>query len=436
MDKRLMNVGALALVPVMLMALSVIGGCESKDRADNENRGGADRMPLVFQEASKGLPSSGRWRQGLAFCDINQDGHMDILAPPARLAEEKAYLVPTAWLGDGKGAWSRADLNLPDDLAYDYGGIAAGDFNGDGILDMGLAMHGQGLKALKGKGKLTYENFSSGLPTTSQFASRAVVSADFNQDGIADMAGLSEGKFGDEFPPANGVRVCYGGKDGWTCRAVGEGVVTEVATEGLFGDQLTTGDVNGDGRMDIAVSTFEHTRDLIVWLNDGKGGFTPFNQGLPQQVHYLWVDLQDVDGDGRDDLIASISGLRKDAYRGIRVFLSGPEGFKEMTAGGLPSKEVFFAVQACDLDNDGQMEIVGGSGTGAIAVFSLKGGEWQRLQSVPGLPKTVPGRISGLYCRDLNGDGRKDIVVNFSGGGNKKAGGIRVFLNITGQGPE
>jgi len=425
------NVSVLVLILGLMFGL----GCESSDRAAQETGKNGEKVSLVFEEASGGLPSSGRWRQGLAFCDLNHDGHMDILAPPPRLAQEgEAYTVPTAWLGNGKGGWSRVPLKVPDDVAYDYGGIACGDFNGDDILDVGLAMHGQRLLGLKGMGDLKYEKFSSGLPEKSEFASRAVVSADFNNDGISDLAALSEAKFNSEAPEASGVQVCYGGRDGWACQSLGESIFKEV--KGLFGDQLATGDVNGDGHTDIAVSTLDDLRDLIVWVNNGKGDFIPFNKGLPRHVHYPWVDLEDMDGDGKDDLIASISSFGKEGGLGIRVFLYRPEGFEEMTEGGLPSKEVFFAVQGCDLNNDGRLEIVGASGTGAIEVFSLDGEKWHRLESVPGLPKPLPGRISGLYCRDLNGDGKKDIVVNFSGRENRKAGGIRVFLNKTGQGSE
>lgn len=137
---------------------------------------------------------------------------------------------------------------------------------------------------------------------------------------------------------------------------------------GLIADKVVTGDVNGDGNVDIGVGSLNHERTEIVWLGDGKGGFTPFNKGLIQKVHYPSVDFADLNGDGRDDLIASVTGFGREGIRAIKAFLSEKQGFSEMSD-GLPDQTVFFAVKACDLDGDGSMEIVGGTAAGGYGYF-------------------------------------------------------------------
>jgi len=172
-------------------------GCDYGKR-ESEKKG--ERNDLAFIVSSKGLPSKGQWREALTFCDINSDGHLDILAPPVRTPAKGSWdSVPVVWYGNGKGEWSRGILHVPADIAYRYGGITSGDFDGDGIPDIAFGIHGLGLKALKGQGQEKYVDFSNGLPSKEDFASRALISADFNNDGTLDLAAVSEAQFGTYF---------------------------------------------------------------------------------------------------------------------------------------------------------------------------------------------------------------------------------------------
>ncbi len=411
-------------VPFILLTIAALfglSGCDdaSRQSAQSQNQEGS----IGFVESSAGLPIKGQWRQGLAFYDMNKDGHLDILAPPPRKASEENKR-PFVWLGNGKGEWSLSQLQVPEKIPYDYGGIAAGDFNADGTPDMALAIHVVGLKGLKGKGNATYVGFSGGLPSLAEFASRALVSADFNHDGFDDIVAISEGRFGKkEMGARKGARICLGSKRGWECRVVGD----EKETLGLFADNITSGDVNGDGNPDIGIASLQHRLDLIVWIGDGKGGFTAFNEGLPTELHYRSVAFGDFNHDGRDDLIASITGFGRDGVMALKAYLSQESGFKDISS-GLPDREAYLAVAAGDLNGNGVAEIVGVTAAGALKVFGLKDEKW-RLIPTPELPQSGLTRIWDAYCVDLNGDGLDDIVVNY-GAEKNNAGAIRVFLSV------
>lgn len=394
-------------------------GCDSNTKKTEAKKG---TNQLLFVESSNGLPSTNQWRQNIAFYDVNGDGHMDILAPPPR-KDPKGDGKPVVWHGNGKGEWSKSQLDVPSDFPGGYGGITVSDFNNDGIADIALAIHTGGVKVLKGEGGARYEDFSDGLPSHKEFSSRALVASDLNNDGIDDIVALSEGTSGDEVLSQYGIWAFYRSNGTWRSNPIG----SEKLRLLLRGDQLVAGDVNGDGNRDIAVATRDHEKCLIVWIGDGKGGFTPFNKGLPQGKHYPSVDLVDLDKDGRDDLVASITGFGKDGWMVLKAFLSTPDGFKDVSD-GLPTEEVFFSVRACDLDGDGSVEIIGGSAEGGIKIFSQKGNRWHEA-SVSGLPKKGLVRIYNVYCVDLNKDGYKDIAVNYALDRNN-SGGIRVFLNV------
>ncbi len=163
--------------------------------------------------------------------------------------------------------------------------MAAGDFNGDGILDLVVANQtAASLTVLLGNVSGGFIN-ASGSPYAVTGTLENVVVGDFNNDGKLDLA-----------YSANGTTVTVmlgngaGGFAAGTSFAVGLG--------GSHG--LAVGDFNGDGNLDLVVSST--TGNKATWMQgNGSGGFTASGSVLVGASPFA-IATGDFNGDGNLDM--------------------------------------------------------------------------------------------------------------------------------------
>jgi len=370
----------------------IVAGCASVQPSKTEGATtAAAPSPLHYSPARDGLPTSKIWKSQIAFGDINGDGFPD-LGVVSRLADG-----PYIYQNDGKGHWTDASSGLPREN-FCGGGMDFGDANGDGKMDVAIADHCRGVFVYFGDGAGHWKTASAGLPTV---GCEDVAVGDFDHDGCMDLAIVAASE--------EGIRAFKG-----NCKGVWK-ESSKGLSKGEWGQALAMADMDGDGNLDIAAAYAAGPR---VWLGDGKGNWREASEGLPApDIHGLYqgIAVGDVNGDGKLDIATG------SATTGPEVFIQDPGVKWHKASDGIIPMNVVFGVALGDLNNDGHVDLVAAGKTavdeigGVYGVFAFLGdgaGHWKLAENT-GLPATGMEKSWGVGLADIDRDGVLDIGVAF-----------------------
>lgn len=170
---------------------------------------------------------------------------------------------------------------------------AFADFDGDGLLDLALIRDGfvdppARIVILRGDGA---GHFAEQLTITLEGQGIALEAADVDGDGRADLVLATSSLLGGESP----TLLAYVSVGPFR---FGEPRATPLDSVINIGSTVA-GDLDGDGRADVVVA--EYIGSVSVWRNRGDGTFAATTQGLPGYYPGRPI-LADFDGDGRPDL--------------------------------------------------------------------------------------------------------------------------------------
>lgn len=261
-----------------------------------------------------GNDGSGFSSRTITTVDWNGDGRADIVAlgegprlnltsrGAAKPSGSESYGI-VIYLNQGDGTWMRKDQGTSGREIFGED-LALADFNGDRRKDIATGSSIMGRRTLLNYGREDGAwNVTEVEQVRPQSYVRAVTAADFNGDGVDDLA---VGYLSFELATwRSGIDILYGRSDGtWTRRPL---ALQEGRSE--F-SALDSGDLDGDGKLDLVALTGKG--GTWVFLGDGKGFFTREEAtGIPAydgECRGYHVELADLDKDGRDDIVAGFAG--------------------------------------------------------------------------------------------------------------------------------
>jgi hypothetical protein len=253
----------------------------------------------VTYDAPTAFPYAGVHASGIVAADFNRDGNLDVAV--SNNTEDGAVYV---LLGRGDGTLADGVLHYSGSFST---GLAVADFNGDGNADLVVADAGQwspedsarppafGAAVLTGNGDGT---FQEGRQLLTPGPQHFVEAGDANGDGKPDVVfGQVVIGPGDLISPRSEVFAALG--DGAGLFKVQTSTTLHAAVVGT-----DAGDLNGDGRTDVAVAlmyNFMTNGEAAVLFARGDGTFS-LGQSLPAAEAVADVAVADFDGDGRPDL--------------------------------------------------------------------------------------------------------------------------------------
>jgi hypothetical protein len=326
--------------------------------------------------------------------DVNGDRKPDII-----VANEQSNNV-TILLGDGKGGFTEAKAS-PFPAGHAPNDIAVGDFNRDGKRDLAFANHEEKyLTVLLGDGQGGFT-----LAPKSPFAAdvkphtHGVATGDLNGDGNLDLVTDSWG--------TDQVEVLFGdGKGSFTTPgsffAVGKHPYQRVRVANL----------NDDGIADIITTNLEGDNVTVLLSDGKGSYEPSAGSPFPCGNSPFNFAIGDVNGDGKPDLVIVNSPSSTSDRRGkdgLTILLGDDAGgFKMMAGSPFATGKVPNLAAIGDVNGDGVNDIAVSSLDGnniTLFLMSSKG----TVASISTI--AISGHPKGLAIRDLNGDDKADIVV-------------------------
>ncbi len=344
-------------------------------------------------------------RASLVAGDFNGDGNIDLLVfdyPSS--ANALVFLA-----GNGDGTFQPAVTVSVNFGSMTPSGVVAADFNGDGKLDLAFSgeagLQGYQVAIFPGNGDGTFQS-----PLTySAAASPYLVTGDFNGDGAPDIAVAGETTDLQQ----SEISVLLDNGDGTFQSPVNYTISGVVQA-------LAAADLNGDGKLDLiteAGGTSAPSVSVLPGNGDGTFGTPIVDTSNLLPLYSTTIAVADLNGDGKLDLAFSDPSQPENS---VTVLLGNGDGTFQnppstYSAGVSPA-----VVMALDANGDGKPDLAfaAGGSDGAITVLINRGdGSFPNAVTYPVLPNPY-----SIAAGDFNGDGKKDLVItNYMGTGGVSA---------------
>jgi hypothetical protein len=358
----------------------------------------------------------------VAVGDLNGDGKLDLVIANFGAANTVSVLLNTTVPGAATPTFAAHQDFATGGLPFS---VAVGDLNGDGKLDLVVANYNDNTVSV-------LLNTTAPGAATPSFAAKqdfapgsgpqSVAMGDLNGDGKLDLAVANNGG-------ANTVSVLL------NTTAQGSPTANFTAKQdfatGTTARSVTMGDLNGDGKLDLVIANQSDNTVSVLLNTTAPGAFPPTfaaKQDFATGANPHSVGVGDLNGDGKRDLVIANTG---DNTLSVLLNTTAPgaatptfAAHQDFATGGATP----YSGTVGDLYGDGKLDLVTANyNSNTVSVL---------------LNTTAPGAATPTFAAhqdfatgvnpisvtvgDLNGDGKVDLAV-----ANSSDNTVSVLLNTT-----
>jgi enediyne biosynthesis protein E4 len=391
---------------------------------------------------------------GCAFLDYDNDGWQDILLVngmdwPAHKRQKSTLRL---FHNNRNGTFTDVTRAAGLDVELYGMGVAAGDYNNDGFVDIFISCVGQSrLFRNNGNGKFTDVTVTSGLQKHQGFSTSALW-VDYDRDGLLDLFVCNYVRWSPEhdvFCSLDGTHKsyctpeAYRGDTCWLFHNRGDGTFEDVtATSGVFDSSskslgVAMFDYDQDGWPDLLVANDTQPNKLYCNLRNGKFKDVAVEAGLAFSSEGkaragMGVDTGDFDNSGRSGIaITNFDNEMMGLYRPVSA--TAYDDVSQPAGVGGPSKSTLgFGCAFLDINLDGFLDLAVANGHIDETVRNIRGnigyaqpphlflnagaGKFRDVAAEVGggFEKSKVGR--GLAFGDFDRDGDVDILMTTNNG--------------------
>jgi uncharacterized protein YjdB len=309
--------------------------------------------------------------------------------------------------------------------------VAIGDIDGDGKADIVAANVGANsisvFRNTASSGSITSGSFASKVDFTTGSQPYGVTIADIDGDGKLDVAVTNNA--------SNTVSVFRNTATSGSITSGSLAAKVDFAT-GTNPMNVAVNDMDGDGKADLVVANF-YSSTVSVFRNTGSSGSIT-SSSFATKVDFAagtfpyCVALGDIDGDGKQDIITANNGaasisLLRNTATSGSVTSSSFASKVDFTAGTQP-----YGIAVADIDGDGKMDVVAvNSASATLSVFrnTASSGTISASSLSAKVDFTTGASPYSVSIGDADGDGKPDIMV-----ANSASATVSVFRNTASSG--